>query len=78
MSKEDRDKIRIMLFRNNLSQTWLICRLAEDGIVTDKSELSGALSGARCGKKIEKIITASLGILEDYENQYGNARRRKA
>lgn len=75
MSKEERDRIRIKLFTHNLSHTWLIARLAEDGIVTDKSELSGALSGARTGKKIEEIIKAALEILDEYESRYANARK---
>lgn len=75
MTKEDRDNVRIMLFKNNLSQTWLLSRLAEDGIVIGKSELSYALSGIRAGGKCEKIVQASLKILTDYENNYANARR---
>lgn len=65
--KAERDKIRIMLLNNNLSQVWLINQLAEKGIVTDKAELSSALSGSRTGAKIEKIISVSLQILNDYQ-----------
>lgn len=65
--KRKRDEIRIMLLNNNLSQVWLIGQLAEKGIITDKSELSSALSGSRTGKKIDKIIDISLQILHDYE-----------
>lgn len=65
--KAERNKIRIMLLNNNLSQVWLINQLADRGIVTDKAELSSALSGSRTGAKIDKIISASLQILNDYE-----------
>lgn len=66
--KAERDKIRIILLDNNLSQVWLINQLADRGIITDKSELSSALSGSRTGAKIDKILSASLEILSDYEN----------
>lgn len=65
MDKE-RDKIRILLLNNSLSQVWLINRLEEHGITTDKTELSSALSGSRRGAKIDKIIETSLTILNDY------------
>lgn len=66
MGMKDRDKIRVILLENTLTQVWLINKLEERGIMTDKTELSSALSGARKGAKIEQIITASLQILEDY------------
>jgi len=63
---KERDQIRILLLKNSLSQVWLINRLEEHGIMTDKTELSSALSGSRHGAKIEKIIKTSLTILDDY------------
>lgn len=66
--KAERDKIRIMLLNNNLSQVWLINQLADKGVVTDKAELSSALSGSRTGAKIDKIMSVSLLILSDYED----------
>lgn len=62
----ERDRIRVLLFENSLSQVWLINRLEEKGIFTDKSELSSALSGSRRGEKIDKIISTSIEILNDY------------
>ncbi len=64
--KQERDRIRVLLFENSLSQVWLINRLEEKGICTDKTELSSALSGTRRGEKITKIIKTSLEILNDY------------
>lgn len=63
---QERDRIRVLLLENSLSQVWLINRLEERGIQTDKSELSSALSGSRKGKKVNTIIQASLEILDDY------------
>lgn len=77
MLREQRDRIRVMLLKNNLSQTWLINRLAEEGLSVDKSELSSALSGSRQGEKIEKIINSSVTILESYEEKYAKGRKQK-
>lgn len=71
MLREERDKIRVLLLENSLSQTWLINRLEEHGIAVDKAELSSALSGSRKGAKIEKIISTSLQILNDYVAKMG-------
>lgn len=65
--KEKRDRIRLMLYRNALTNTWLINRLDEKGITTDKTEMSSVLRGARKGAKAEKIINVSVEILEFYE-----------
>ncbi len=69
MTVKDRDHIRIALFENSLSQVWLINRLEEHGVITDKAELSSALSGTRRGAKIDKIIEVSIEILNDYESK---------
>ena len=52
--KSERDMIRFMLLRNNLTQTWLINRLEMAGISTDKTEMSSALCGRRKGAKGRK------------------------
>lgn len=67
--KSERDMIRFMLLRNNLTQTWLINRLEMAGISTDKTEMSSALGGRRKGAKVEKIIQKSLEILREYEEK---------
>lgn len=69
--KNERMQIRIMLMRNSLSQTWLINRLEESGVHTDKTELSSALAGRRKGPKVEKIIQESFNILKEYEEKMG-------
>jgi len=69
LTVKDRDRIRIALLENSLSQVWLINRLEEHGVNTDKAELSSALSGARRGAKIDTIIKKSCEILDDYEQK---------
>jgi hypothetical protein len=64
-------QIRLMLMRNSLTQTWLINRLENVGVHTDKTELSSALAGRRKGAKVEKVIKESLKILQDYEEKMG-------
>lgn len=66
MLVQERDRIRVLLLENSLSQVWLISRLEERGVITDKSELSSALSGSRKGKKVDTILKNSLEILDDY------------
>lgn len=69
MTVKERDKIRVALLENSLSQVWLINRLEEHGVQTDKAELSSALSGTRHGAKIDKIIKTSIEILDEYESK---------
>lgn len=69
--REERDKIRMMLYRNTLTNAWLINRLGERGINTEKTEMSSVLRGVRKGAKAENIIRTSLVILEEYERKMG-------
>jgi hypothetical protein len=69
--REEREKIRAMLYRNTLTNTWLINRLEEKGINTEKSELSSVLRGVRKGAKAESIIRTSVEILGNYETKMG-------
>lgn len=69
--REERDKIRLMLDRNTLTNVWLINRLEERGVKTEKSELSSVLRGVRSGPKAEEIIKVSTVILTDYETKMG-------
>lgn len=68
---EERNRIRDVLYRNALTNTWLINRLEERGINTEKTEFSSVLRGVRKGAKAETIIRASLEILEEYEKHMG-------
>lgn len=67
-TKEQRDKIRWLLQKNNLSQTWLMNRLLDErGISVCKTVMSDTLRGVRKNQTAKEIISASLEILEKYE-----------
>lgn len=65
--REERDRIRLMLYRNTLTNAWLVNRLEERGVITEKTEMSSVLRGVRKGAKAETIIKTSLEILDGYE-----------
>lgn len=67
--REERDRIRLMLYRNTLTNAWLVNRLEEKGVNTEKTEMSSVLRGVRKGAKAEMIIKTSLEILENYEEK---------
>lgn len=67
--REERDRIRLMLYRNTLTNAWLVNRLEEKGVNTEKTEMSSVLRGVRKGVKAETIIKTSLEILENYEEK---------
>ena len=69
--REERDRIRLMLYRNTLTNAWLVNRLEERGVITEKTEMSSVLRGVRKGAKAETIIKTSLEILDDYETKMG-------
>lgn len=69
--REERDRIRLMLYRNTLTNAWLVNRLEERGVITEKTEISSVLRGVRKGAKAESIIKTSLEILDDYESKMG-------
>jgi len=69
--REERDRIRLMLYRNTLTNAWLVNRLEERGVITEKTEMSSVLRGVRKGAKAESIIETSLEILDDYESKMG-------
>jgi hypothetical protein len=64
---ELRKSIRERLIKNTLSQVWLINRLEDEGLQTEKTELCSVLSGTRKGAKAETILQVSDAILTRYE-----------
>lgn len=64
--RQKRDNIKKLLTENSLTQVWLINRLEEEGLETDKTELSSVLSGCRKGAKAEAILSLSESILARY------------
>ena len=69
--REERDRIRLMLYQNTLTNAWLVNRLEERGVITEKTEMSSVLRGVRKGAKAKTIIKTSLEILDDYESKMG-------
>ena len=69
--EDKRLQIKEMLFRNTLTQGWLINRLQKHGVKTDKTELSAILNGRRKGNKVTLVLDTSLLILHDYEEKMG-------
>ena len=67
--EDKRLQIKEMLFRNTLTQNWLINRLQEHGVKTDKTELSAILNKRRKGNKVTLVLDTSLLILRDYEKR---------
>lgn len=72
----DRDIVRDMLKRNGLSQTWLILRLGQLGMVVDKSTMCCVLKGTRTGPKCQMILKKSLEVLQDYERKVPSSKLR--
>ena len=68
----ERDEIRNRLARNRLTFVWLIAQLEKRGVITDKTEMSGAVSGSRKGPKADLIIRESLAVLDEYEQNYAD------
>lgn len=73
MSVEERlscaNMIRDKITQLTLTYTWLIHRLSDEGLLTDKFEISATLSGTRIGPKADKILHHSLKILNEYEEK---------
>jgi len=69
--ENERFKIKEILMRNILTQTWLVHQLKKHGVQTDQTELSAVLNGRRKGNKATKILITSLNILNDYEEKMG-------
>jgi hypothetical protein len=65
------EQIREMVTRWSLTFTWLICRLSDEGLMTDKFEMSATLSGVRTGSKADEILRRSLDILREYQERMG-------
>lgn len=62
--------IKEKLRANSLTSVWLINRLAEHEVFTDKTEMSAILTGIRRGPKVDVVVSTSLDILELYERTF--------
>lgn len=62
-------QIKEMVSRFTLTYTWLIRRLSDEGLLTDKFEMSATLAGTRRGEKADEILCRSLDILTEYQKR---------
>lgn len=69
--EEKRVLIRRKLQDNHLTSVWLINQLEQNGVHTDKAEMSNILNGSRKGPKVDEIMEAALNILHRYEKSMG-------
>lgn len=65
--KEYAAEIKRMVSAFSLTYTWLIRQLSDEGLITDKFEMSSTLAGTRTGDKPDQILQRSLGILLRYQ-----------
>lgn len=63
------EQIREIVTDSSLTYTWLIRRLSDEGMITDKFEMSATLSGVRTGSKADEILRRSLDILHEYQER---------
>ena len=70
--KKIREQIKKLVARENLTFTWLIRQLFDEGVMTDKYEMSATLSGVRTGDKADEILRRSLDILHRYQMRMGS------
>ena len=68
--RELAQKIRDKIEKSSLTYVWLVHRLSDAGIYTDKFELSAVLSCTRIGPKADEILRLSLEILDTYESAF--------
>ena len=65
-------KIKESVERHSLTYVWLVQRLSDAGLYTDKFELSAVLSCTRRGPKADEILRLSLEILNTYESAFAS------
>lgn len=66
-----REQIRELVVGASLTFTWLIRQLSDEGLMTDKFEMSATLAGVRTGSKADEILRRSLSILREYQERMG-------
>lgn len=65
------EQIRTLVEGFSLTYTWLIRQLSDEGLMTDKFEMSATLAGVRTGDKADEILRRSLSILREYQERMG-------
>lgn len=56
------EQIRDKISHFTLTYAWLIHRLSDEGLLTDKFEMSATLSGTRIGPKVLTLFPHSMDI----------------
>lgn len=67
-------EVKEMLGDMRLTQVWLVHKLSEAGMQTDKSELCSILSGTRKGAKCTAVLELSIDILKEERSKYGRGK----
>lgn len=70
MKEEQRERARAVrerIEKNDLTQQWLLARLEEEKIETNKCEISGIFAGRRVGMKVGRILDKAEEIIGKYE-----------
>lgn len=73
--KDYAEEVRQLVSNFSLTYTWLIHRLSDEGLMTDKFEMSATLAGVRTGSKADEILRRSLCILKEYQALMGSGGR---
>lgn len=66
------NNIRERLRNIGKTQTWLILRLREQGLIVQTSEFSYILSGVLTTPKAKRVLQVCDEILVEYENEVGS------
>ena len=72
------EQIRTLVEGFSLTYTWLIRQLSDEGLMTDKFEMSATLAGVRTGSKADEILRRSLSILREYQERMGPCKEPRA
>ena len=67
--KKFRTLVEQKLYENDLTQRKLLELLKNEGFKVDAAELSKAVTGERKTPKAERILDASLDIINEYEKK---------
>ena len=65
--EELRARVRLLLLKNHLSQSWLVYEMERRGYKMTCSEFSDYITGRRKANKAQQTLELAKGILEEYE-----------
>lgn len=70
MNVQKREKVRILLVKYILSINWLVSQLNQRGFDVTPQVVSNYIAGRRTRGDAERVIDASIEILEEYGKYY--------